>query len=215
MSRLRASLMASTTLVLVFAPSTAATLNVVPNPGFEKSCTPALTAICGWDAESSTLLRDRNDHHSGSASVELYGGGESAWAVTAPDFCMPIGQGGHAASFWYRSLTAAGDEGVVAYVGLSATFYAEPGCTGLVHSSALGEYPAWLGAKWHEVTGEVVAPPGTASATFGLEIGFGCNICYYIEAHFDDLYVEAEPSLTPQRSPRMQTGPQRWWPTPG
>ena len=133
----------------------------------------------------------------------MYGGGESAQAATDPDLCMPIGPGGHAASFWYRSLFAFGDEVVVAYVDLSATFYTEPTCTGLAHSSVLSEYPAVETEKWHQVTGEVVAPPGTTSATFGLYIGFGCTICWFIEAHFDDLYVEAEPSLTPQPPSRL------------
>jgi hypothetical protein len=51
-----------------------------------------------------------------------------------------------------------------------------------------------LRAAWHKAIGYLVAPPGTVLGSFVVDIGAGCNICFYVVANFDDLAVEDEVS---------------------
>jgi hypothetical protein len=190
----RTFLIAAAVLVFAFVPSAQATMaNAVPNPGFEEFVCGSSTVpdICAWDpGYASIIRRDPLKPHSGNASLALVGLWGAAEATSDPAFCMPIGPGKHAASYWYRT-------GDASFVGFSVSFWTEPKCTGSGSSSELGEYPLTLDNQWHAVAGEVVAPPGTASVSFGLAIWAACDACSVVSADFDDLMLEVEPLPSP------------------
>jgi hypothetical protein len=193
---LRIFLLATTGLALVLASSAQATmLNAVPNPGFEETgCTygaSALPDICAWHpGYGSMISRDTLKPHSGSASMALVGFSGTAEAMSDPAFCTPIGPGRHAASFWYRTPDTGSLDANVAFVGFSVNWWATPKCAGSAGSSELSEHPAILDNQWHEVAGEVIAPAGTASVSFGFAIWSGYDFCSFVEAEFDDVTVE-------------------------
>jgi hypothetical protein len=179
-------------LELGLAPSAqAATTNVVPNPGFEQGGCGDTPDLCGWKAVEGVISQDTTYPHSGSASMGLYGLSGSASATTDPAFCVPIGPGTHAASFWYRTPEQGNPDYDVAVLYFGASFYTGPDCTGSAWSDGLSETPVRDNA-WHEAIGSLVAPPGTVSGSFGVDIGAGCNVCFYVVANFDDLDVETE-----------------------
>jgi len=190
----RTFLIAAAVLVVAFVPSAQATMaNAVPNPGFEEFVcgSSTLPDICAWHAGYASIIgRDPLKPHSGNASLALVGFWGTAEAMSDFADCMPIGPGRHAASFWYRT----GDAG---FVGFSVRFWTKPKCTGSRSSSELGEFPPTPDNQWHAVAGEVVAPPGTASVSFGLEIWTACDACFVVSAEFDDLMLEAEPLPAP------------------
>jgi hypothetical protein len=193
-------LLATTGLALILAPSAQATmLNAVPNPGFEETgCTYgaiALPDICAWNpGYGSMISRDTRKPHSGSASMALVGFSGKAEALSDPAFCTPIGPGRHAASYWYRTPDAGSPDTNVAFalVGLNVSWWKGLKCTGSGSSSELSAYAAILDNQWHEVAGDVVAPQGTASVSFGFAIRSGCDLCR-VGAEFDDVAVEVEP----------------------
>src|SRR5215470_1099450 len=107
-----------------------------------------------------------------------------------PSFCVPIGAGGHQASFWY-----AADAG--AQVSMGARFFPEPDCTGAAAYESLGAYPDSYG--WHQQSGVLVAPAETQSALFSIDVGTGCASyggCA-VAANVDDLDVEDGLVATP------------------
>jgi hypothetical protein len=197
----RTFLMAAAVLVFAFVPSAQATpANAVPNPGFEEfGCgSSTLTDICAWDPGYDSIIgRDLTKPHSGSASLALVGFSGAAEAMSDPAFCMPIGPGRHAASFWYRTPNATSPVGNVAILGFSASFWTSPKCSGSGSSSDLVEYPPILDNQWHQVTGDVVAPAGTAYVSFGLTIRAPCGLCFVVSAEFDDLVLDVEPLPAP------------------
>ena len=199
MNVFRTLVTATATLVFVFVPAAQATAsNVVPNAGFEQGGCGDTPGVCDWEASPGSIGQDGSNPHSGNASLSLLGYSGLAGAVTDADSCVAIGAGRHAASFWYRTPDQWGTDEDVAFVGLSASFWTTPDCTGTGGATAeLSEYPAILDDTWHQVVGEVVAPPGTASVSFGLSIWAGCNLCFIVFANFDDLYVEHEVSPPP------------------
>jgi hypothetical protein len=192
----RTFLIAAAVFVFAFVPSAQATpANAVPNPGFEelgcRSGSSVLPDICAWHAGYASIIgRDPLKPHSGNASLALVGFWGAAEAMSDPAFCMPIGPGKHAASYWYRT-------GDASFVGFSVSFWTERKCTGSGSSSELGEYPLTLDNQWHALAGEVVAPPGTASVSFGLEIWTACDACSVVSAEFDDLVLDMEPLPAP------------------
>jgi hypothetical protein len=174
-------------VALGFPAGAQATTNVVPNPGFEQGGCGSTPVICGWIGDY--LEQDTTNPHSGSASMSLWCNPTGCypwayvWASTDPAFCAVVGPGTHPASFWSR--------GGYALVSLSAVFYQGPDCTGPLAGDSFGD---WLTeAGWQELTGALVAPPGTQSALFevsadGGECPWG-DYCYIV-ASFDDLVVE-------------------------
>jgi PKD repeat protein len=191
--RSRILLIATAALVLGLASSAqATTTNVVPNPGFEQAGCGDTPELCGWEALAGQIAQDATRPHSGSASMSLVGLSGFARATTDPAFCTAIGPGTYAASFWYRSLETGNPDYNVADLHLGANFYSGSGCTGSASSDALSEATPILDDAWHEVTGHLVAPPGTASVGFEVEIFAACDLCTLVWANFDDLDVEAE-----------------------
>jgi hypothetical protein len=191
----RTFLIAAAVLMLAFVPSAQATpANAVPNPGFEEFVcgSSTLPDICAWDPGKGSIIgRDLLKPHSGSASMALVGFSGAAEAMTEPDFCMPIGPGRHAASYWYRT-------GDASLVGFSVRFWTSPKCSGSGSSSEqLIEYPPILDNQWHQVSGDVVAPASTASVSFGLAIRTACDACFVVSAEFDDLVLDVEPLPAP------------------
>jgi hypothetical protein len=189
-------------------PATAhASTNVVPNPGFELGgCGDSTPVLCGWAATDpdTSMSQDTTNPHTGSASMsvwcaypacDLYYGGMAS-ASMDPAFCAPIVGGAHQASFWYRDAQATA-------VSLGAAFYATPDCTGSSSSNGLSATPGAGG--WQQATGALVAPPGTQSALFSLDVTGGCvgacndnGPCYCgIGANFDDVYVDDVGDTTP------------------
>jgi hypothetical protein len=208
----RTFLMAAAVLVFALVPSAQATMaNAVPNPGFEElgcgSGSSVLPDICAWHAGYGSIIgRDPMKPHSGSASLALVGFSGAAEAMSDPAYCMPIGPGRRAASFWYRTpYTGSPDgmntgipEGNVAFLGFSVRFWPSPKCSGSGSSSEqLIEYPPILDNQWHQVSGDVVAPAGTASVSFGLAIRAACDLCFAVSAEFDDLVLDREPLPVP------------------
>src|SRR5262245_48385951 len=175
-----------TALVLVAVPTARASTNVVPNPGFEQGgCGDSTPVICDWESTSvdptfAFMGQDTFNPHSGGASMALSG---ASWASasTDPAFCAAIGPGAHPASFWYSA-----DGGV----SLGAYFYDTADCTG---TSSFRSLSAGLpDAGWHQRTGVLVAPPGTQSALFELDVSFGGGACddpCLVGANFDDVDV--------------------------
>ena len=163
----------------------ATTTNVVPNPGFEQAgCSEATPVICGW--VSSKIFRDTTNPHSGTASMRLETcvgncNQDDSWhgasASTDPAFCAVIGPGAHPASVWYAASWAR--------VGLFATFYEGPDCSGAASYDWLAQ---WATGESPELRGHLVAPPGTQSALFSVSVGqYGS----YPNVIFDDLDVES------------------------
>jgi hypothetical protein len=194
----RTFLMAAAVLVLAFVPSAQATpANAVPNPGFEEFVCGSSTVpdICAWDPGYDSIIgRDLTKPHSGSASLALVGFSGAAEAMSDPASCVPIGPGRRAASFWYRTPNT----GTVTLLGFSVNFWASTKCSGSGSSfEQLIEYPPILDNQWHQVSGEVVAPPGTASVSFGLVIWTACEACSMVSAEFDDLVLDREPLPAP------------------
>jgi hypothetical protein len=199
MNVVRTLLIAAAALLFALVPSAQATMaNAVPNPGFEElGCGSSVSLeICAWDAgKGSSIARDQLKPHSGNASLALVGFSGSAEAMSDPADCVSIGPGRHAASFWYRTADAG-------FVGFSARFWTGGKCTGLGSSSELTTYPSTPDDQWRQVTGDMVAPPGTASVSYGLaisgaSISGACDACSAVSADFDDLMVEAEPLPAP------------------
>jgi hypothetical protein len=186
-----------------------ATTNVVPNSGFEQGGCGSTPVICGW-VGYGLMSQDTANPHSGSASMSLgcgntgcysSGGGAGLSASTDPAFCAAIGPGTHPASFWYRA-------GPEVTVWLDATFFQAPDCTGSASGDFFSDWAIGDDA-WHEVTGDLDAPPGTESALF--DIGFWSQACddfCGIWAGFDDLNVEdaVVPDATPPET-TITSGP--------
>jgi hypothetical protein len=179
-------------------------------------CGANTPVICGWETTSSgtVMSEDMSNPHSGSASMFLAcdacgaipaspspasGGTVRAtslgsfatastdpfpWddvqtASTDPNIgCATIGPGVHPASVWYR-------EEAQDMVRLGARFYQGPDCTGAESDDSFGVRPAVYGG-WEQLTGALVALPGTESATFRVGVP--------VAANFDD--VDVEDSLT-------------------
>jgi IPT/TIG domain len=201
-------LTATVSAMLLLGPATlahATGVNVVPNPGFEQAgCGGNTPAICGWKligpgsacggagpCTFTSMAQDSNAH-TGSASMSLfwgtdfsngYGGVEAA---TDPAFCAQIGPGVHPASFWYIGDSAS----------IGASFYQGADCTGAVTYASLGDGGA---SAWKQVTGVLVAPPGTQSALFSVSVGAWCDYAAGCSAaaNFDDLDVEDGVVTTP------------------
>src|SRR5262249_16860697 len=107
--------------------------------------------------------------------------GEVAASTDPNLFCVPMTPGAHLASFWYR-------EEVREFVELGAAFYQTPNCAGDSSLDAFGVTPSVYGG-WEQLTGALIAPPGTESATFRLGDSTGAN--------FDDLSVDDAVLTTP------------------
>ncbi len=186
------------------APAHATGVNVVPNPGFEQAgCGADTPAICGWTftpvnqcggagpCTFSSMTQDSNAH-TGSASMSLYWGTDfsngygGVEAATDRAFCAQIGPGVHPASFWYIGDTAS----------IGASFYQGTDCTGAATYASLGDSGP---SAWKQVTGVLVAPPGTQSALFSVSIGAWCDYAAGCSAaaNFDDLDVDDGVLTTP------------------
>jgi PKD repeat protein len=174
--------------------------NIVPNPGFEQGgCGADTPVLCAWETGTTDLIsQDATNPHTGSASMHLACGPvgcvvdpDSGLATVGADetVCAEIGQGTHAASFWYR------DAGV-GQVSLDAGFYGGANCTGLVGQDSLdGSSPG--GAGWQQVSGSLHAPTYTQSARFTLSVSGSCEVLCPLVANFDDLYVADAGDPTP------------------
>jgi hypothetical protein len=188
------TLLTSAAMAFAFAPSARASINVVPNPGFEQGGCGNAPVVCGWELVGSDphAFMIVDSPRSGSAAMGLGWSGEiggefwnwyGADAETTPALCASIGAGVHPASFWFD---AASDESV----SLAATFYQATDCTGATSNDFLGESSS--GAGWQQLTGALLAPAGTQSALFSVAVSgwcanySGCDVY----ARFDDLDVE-------------------------
>jgi PKD repeat protein len=180
-------------LGLALTPSAqATTVNVVPNPGFEQGgCGAATPDICGWEPldPSAQISQDTTNPHSGSASMSLTDWSGYGYAATDPGFCTTMSPGTHAASFWYRTGDSGDPNYNVSVMDFSAYFYPGSDCTGSGTLAQLEAQPI-LDNAWHQVSGTLVAPTGTVSAIFLLDILAGCDLCTWVTANFDDLDVE-------------------------
>jgi PKD repeat protein len=185
----RTLLIATAALVLGLAPSARAT-NIVPNPGFEQAGCGSTPVICGWLPEFGSGMSQDTYAHSGSYSMSLRcgvtgcypsAGYASLSAHIDPAACPAIGPGTHPASFWFS-----GD----AYVEqLGATFYSGPGCTGERLGADFLE-GSTAGVEWQELTGTLLAPPGTQSVYLALAAIALCDDYCDFLANFDDLDLE-------------------------
>jgi IPT/TIG domain len=183
---LRTLLIVTAALAFGFAsPAQATAANVVPNPGFEQGGCGTTPIICGWTS-GDPMSRDTMDTHSGGASMVLWKdcGPTGCFtgvfsASTDPAFCAGIGPGGHLASFWSRGWE---------FVSLAAVFFQDPDCTAPLGSDSFGDWLTEPG--WQELTGMLVAPPGTQSALFDVSAVQECDDFCNPQAKFDDLYVE-------------------------
>src|SRR5262249_48128845 len=155
--------------------------NVVPNPGFEQAgCGDSTPIVCGWELASDPnayMSQDTTIAHSGSASLYLSWSGEATGfgfvgvsASTNPPFCAAIGPGAHAASFWYANVSGDWD----LWVSMDVAFYPQTDCTGTPSFDSIGDTPTAAG--WGQVTGALVAPPGTQSALFSAGVGTQCPV---------------------------------------
>jgi hypothetical protein len=187
-----------------------ASINVVPNPSFEQGgCGGNTTVICGWGFQSSAntfMSQDTYNAHSGTASMLLGWGGTAGEgggvdAETDPAFCSAIGPGAHPASFWYGNAYT-GDDGGVWNVYMTADFFPGADCSGTPSSGGSLSDDPMGNTVWKQVSGDLVAPPGTQSVLFsvGLEAsctsGSGYDSCW-VSANFDDLDVEDAVVTTP------------------
>jgi len=81
-------------VALAFAPSAGATVNVVPNPGFETGpCVgpPIATIICDWAPLVGIMSQDFVAPHSGAASMQLAGiGMNNVGATTINGVCIHL-----------------------------------------------------------------------------------------------------------------------------
>lgn len=198
-------LAAAAAIALALPARAQASINVVPNPGFEQGgCSSDTPYICGWKSIdnfstcspgagscTSFAMSQDPENHSGQASMGLswstdfYTGWGSAdvEAHTDPAFCVPIGPGAHPASFWYLAASAE-------QVSLGATFYQGSDCTG---ASSADSFHGSPGSGWQQLTGSLVGPPGTQSARFSVSAAvFDCGYAggCTVSADFDDLDVE-------------------------
>ena len=189
---LRAVTLTATLLCAVSSPAQATAANVVPNPGFEQAGCGNTPIFCGW-LSSGWMGPDTTNPHSGAVSMAMQTcvgacNADDSWtaesASTDPAACATIGPGTHPASFW----SVGGNE----LARLSATFYAQPDCTSALGSDSLQQLSAS-----GELAGDLVAPPGTQSALFSLDVG-GHGVAF---GEFDDLEVEntvVTDSIAPQ-----------------
>jgi hypothetical protein len=160
--------------------------------------------ICGWKLVDSvnacggagpctfTTMSQDSNAHTGSASMSLSwstdfsNGPGGAAAATDSAFCVQIGPGVHPASFWYI-----GDS-----VSMGASFYQGADCTGTVTNASLGDSGA---SAWKQVSGVLIAPTGTQSTLFSLDVSAWCDYASGCSAaaNFDDLDVESGTVTTP------------------
>jgi hypothetical protein len=189
-------------------PTRASAANVVPNPGFEQACGERFFPdICGWTLDAwpgRFMYADTTNPHSGAVSMTLGWSGETGgeyggWGSTAatdPAFCAPVGPGPHPASVWDRDAWASDPP---SWVSLGVTFYHGANCTGAATWDQFGvESDAPPGA-WQHATGDLIAPPGTASALVTLSVGVQCanySGCS-VSANFDDIEIDDALLSTP------------------
>jgi hypothetical protein len=192
-----------------------ASTNVVPNPGFEQGgCGTNTPEICGWVANPS-MSQDASNPHSGSASMHVDCGVDGCYgdpyestgtgAYSDPAVCSAIGPGVHAASFWYRDVV--GDQ-----VEMDTNFFQTSDCTGTGSAASLVG-SAVGGSVWRQVTGTVLAPPGTQSVLFNLAVDAVCYGSCSLQANFDDLYLDQSGDASPPTidSFTPTSGPQGTW----
>ena len=187
---------------LIFPAAAQASTNVVPNSGFEQGGCDNTPVLCGWQLEpdpNASMYQDTGSAHSGSASMYLQwstdfsNGWGGVQAQTDPAVCAAIGPGAHPASFWYGN--AAGE--YVPWVSMGATFYQGADCTGTASSDSIGDFA--VDGGWEQLTGVLIAPPGTQSALFSVGTSTECDYAAgcYVSANFDDLDVEDSVLTTP------------------
>jgi hypothetical protein len=184
--------------IVLGVPTTAqASINVVPNPGFEQAGCNAgrVTSICAWRSGDDTRMsQDRETPHSGAAGLWLSficrepTGCEDAGveAMTEPAFCASIGPGTHPASLWYLPL--GGGPIILVWASFRATFYQAPNCTGPASIDSITEVASW-DETWQMLKGELLAPTGTESALFAVYQWAWCADYCGLMGEFDDVYV--------------------------
>jgi PKD repeat protein len=177
------TLLTSAALTFAVVPSAQAT-NVVPNPGFEQGgCGASTPVICGWQGGYQIGSAGNYSMSLGCSPLGCHGSeyGDSLWAQTDPAFCAAIGPGPHPASFFGQMSSADS-------IDFSASFYRGLDCTGGLGGDSLGADAGTAG----QVSGVLVAPPGTQSALFSVSVftGSDCSDYCTFSAIFDDLDVE-------------------------
>jgi hypothetical protein len=182
--------MLAAALVFGAGRASAATVNLVPNPGFETGpCGFQGPVICNWGPfPNVTITQDFSNPHSGLASMNLSGPPFEVDAGTLPSTAFPgcriTHPGPHPGSFWYRTR-----DFVATVIVLTAHWWPSSNCSGAAPSGVILTNSPITDGAWHQVTGTMFAPPGTGSVSF--VIGEGCSIgCTApLNVNFDDLVV--------------------------
>jgi hypothetical protein len=168
--------------VLVLVPAAAAA-NIAPNPGFETDCSGL---PCGWAPASDAGLtvgvtRSTANPHFGSASLAVTATGTGNGGAFST--CLAISPGNLPVSFWYRTATAS-------ILGVAGAFYTTIDCTGPNTSAFVATASALTDNVWHQVSGTLVVPAGTASMR--ALAGVNCAVvCFNVSANFDDVVVDS------------------------
>jgi hypothetical protein len=187
-------------LALGVASAQAKTVNLVPNPGFELGpCGFQGPVICDWfEFPNDTIVQDFSNPHSGLASMNVSGPPAEVDAGTSgvpgTPGCVKLHPGPHAASFWYRTT-----DRVATLVNFVVHWWPSTDCSGAAPSGELITNSPITDGAWHQLTGTLMAPPGTGSANFGVGEGCGVGCTAPLSANFDDLYLEGHVRNTPGR----------------
>jgi hypothetical protein len=183
-------------------PSTGpSSVNLVPNGGFEQGGCANTPIICGWQAEVGSISQE--SPHSGASSLFLswsddYYTGMGPVGASAQSVCVLVGPGAHPSSFWYGA--------DLEDVSMAAAFYQGPDCSGASSADSLNASAS--GGGWQQMSGALVAPPGTESATFSVDVSGFCpsyQACW-VGGSFDDLDVEDAAVTTPAINDFSPTG---------
>jgi hypothetical protein len=177
-------------LVFGVGQASAATVNLVPNPGFETGpCGFQGPIICDWFAfPNVTMTQDFSNPHSGLASMNLSGPPFELDASTSGSGfpgCRITHPGPHPGSFWYRTT-----DFVATVIALVAHWWPSNNCSGAAPSGEIITNSPTTDGAWHQVIGTMMAPPFTGSVSFGILEGCSIGCTAPLNVNFDDLDVE-------------------------
>ena len=158
----------------------------VYNPGFEFDCT---FGVQNWTATGGASPACDATAHTGTQSLALTGSGASQ---TLQSNCITgAGSGSYAGSFWYRSTPSS-----VSRVVMSVTFYSAIDCSGvpISNSATIETNSALNDSLWHQLSGTLLAFPGTKSARIDLYQSCA-SACGAQTVRYDDIVLDAPPQI--------------------